>query len=36
MAPVLKRSRIEIEIGFRKIFGLPDSADGQRLAGFFK
>jgi hypothetical protein len=26
----------EIEIGFRKIFGLPDSADGQRLAGFFK
>jgi hypothetical protein len=26
----------QIEIGFRKIFRLPDPADGQRLAGFFK
>jgi hypothetical protein len=26
----------EIEIGFRKIFRLPDSASEQRLAGFFE
>jgi len=26
----------EIEIGFRKIFRLPDSTNGQRLAGFFE
>jgi hypothetical protein len=26
----------ETEIGFRKIFRLPDSANGQRLAGFFE
>ena len=26
----------QIEIGFRKIFRFPDSANRQRLAGFFE
>jgi hypothetical protein len=26
----------EIEIGFRQIFRLPDSANGQTMAGFFE